>query len=152
MNFFILSSASLGFKFILILRASNTSAEPQFEETALLPCLATFTPKLAKTIAAAVEIFNEFCPSPPVPHVSTVFWSASTFVAFSLKTKIPPANSSLVSPFFERDSNISMIALSLYFPSISSLKRVLLSSNERFLPFFKISIKFVILISYKIFN
>ena len=86
---------------------------------------------LAKTIAAAVEIFNEFCPSPPVPHVSIVSRSALTLLALSLKTNIPPANSSLVSPFLIKASNISIIALSSYFPSIKSKKRDLLSSKER---------------------
>ena len=62
--------------------------------------------KNAKTMADAVEIFKEFCPSPPVPHVSMVFKSALTLLAFSLKTKIPPANSSLVSPFFISASKI----------------------------------------------
>ena len=42
-----------GFQSILIFKASRTSAEPQLDETALLPCLATFTPLLAKTIAEA---------------------------------------------------------------------------------------------------
>ena len=93
----------------MIFRASNTSAEPQFDETALLPCLATFTPKLDNVIAAAVEIFKEFFPSPPVPQVSIVFSSDLTLEAFSLKTKIPPANSSLVSPFLRSNSNISII-------------------------------------------
>ena len=55
-----LSSASFGFKLIFIFKASKTSAEPQLDETALLPCFATLTPVLAKTIAAAVEIFKEF--------------------------------------------------------------------------------------------
>jgi len=44
----------------LIFKASNTSADPQLEDTALLPCLATLIPKLARTIAEAVEIFKEF--------------------------------------------------------------------------------------------
>ena len=60
---------------MFIFKASNTSAEPQFDETALFPCLATFTPILANTIAAAVDIFNEFNPSPPVPQVSIVLES-----------------------------------------------------------------------------
>ncbi len=45
---------------LLIFKASSTSADPQFDETALLPCLATLTPILDKTIAAAVEILSEF--------------------------------------------------------------------------------------------
>ena len=104
-----LSSASSGLKLIFIFKASKTSAEPQFDETALLPCFATLTPMLAKTIAAAVDIFKEFWPSPPVPQVSIVFVSAETFVALLLKTKMPPANSSFVSPFFIKASRISII-------------------------------------------
>ena len=72
--FLYFSSTSFGFKLIFIFNAPRTSAEPQLDETALLPCLATLTPILAKTIAAAVEILSEFCPSPPVPHVSMVFF------------------------------------------------------------------------------
>ena len=34
LNFLMFSSTSLGFKLILIFKASNTSAEPQLEETA----------------------------------------------------------------------------------------------------------------------
>ena len=86
LNFLIFSSTSCGLRFILILSASNTSAEPQFDDTALLPCLATFTPILANTIAAAVEMFKEFWPSPPVPHVSIVVSSVITLFALSLKT------------------------------------------------------------------
>ena len=86
LNFLILSSTSFGFKFILILKASKTSADPQLEETALFPCLATLIPILDKTIAAAVEIFKEFWPSPPVPQVSIVSGSALTLFALSLKT------------------------------------------------------------------
>ena len=53
-------SASSEFKFIFIPKASRTSAEPQLDETALFPCLATGNPMLAKTIAAAEDIFREF--------------------------------------------------------------------------------------------
>ena len=65
----------------------------------------------------------------------------SADVLESLKIKIPPANSSLVSPFFKRYSKISIIKSSLYLPSISSLNKALLSSKERFCPFFKLSTK-----------
>ena len=95
---------------------------------------------LAKTIAAAVEIFKEFWPSPPVPQVSIVFGSAETFVALSLRTKMPPANSSFVSPFFIKASRISIIWFSSCLPSIKSENRDLLSSNERFWPCFNLLI------------
>ena len=76
-------STSFGFKFISIFNASSTSADPQFDETALLPCLATLTPILESVIAAAVDIFKEFKPSPPVPHVSIVYGFDLTFVAYN---------------------------------------------------------------------
>ena len=53
--------------------------------------------------------------------------------------------------FFIRDSNISIIEFSSYFPSIKLEKRVLLSSNVRFCPFFNSSTTLLILVSYKIF-
>ena len=51
--------------------ASRTSAEPHFELTERLPCLATRTPAPATTNAAAVEILKVPMQSPPVPQVST---------------------------------------------------------------------------------
>ena len=51
--------------------ASSTSAEPDADETARLPCFATPAPAAAATSAAAVEMLNVLAPSPPVPAVST---------------------------------------------------------------------------------
>ena len=51
--------------------ASSTSAEPEADETARLPCFATPAPAAAATIAAAVEMLIVLAPSPPVPAVST---------------------------------------------------------------------------------
>ena len=56
--------------------ASSTSALPQREETARLPCLATGMPAPAATRAAAVEMLKVPLPSPPVPQVSTRPWRA----------------------------------------------------------------------------
>src|ERR1700680_2120163 len=50
--------------------ASRTSAEPQRELAARLPCLATLAPAAEATIAATVEILKVSQPSPPVPQVS----------------------------------------------------------------------------------
>ena len=47
------------------------SAEPEREEAARLPCLATAQPQAAATSAAVVEMLNVPDPSPPVPAVST---------------------------------------------------------------------------------
>ncbi|OBJ07180.1 hypothetical protein A5625_16890 [Mycobacterium sp. 1465703.0] len=48
------------------------SAPPDNDEAARLPCLATGTPAAAATIAAIVDRFTVFTPSPPVPTMSTV--------------------------------------------------------------------------------
>ena len=52
--------------------ASSTSAEPDFDVIARLPCLATGTPAAATTSAAVVEMLNVPEPSPPVPTTSIV--------------------------------------------------------------------------------
>ena len=51
--------------------ASSTSAEPQAELAARLPCLAILTPAPAATKAAVVEMLNVPRESPPVPTTST---------------------------------------------------------------------------------
>ena len=52
-------------------RAVKTSAEPDLDEAAIEPCFTTRAPAAVVTIAALVEIFTEFLPSPPVPTGST---------------------------------------------------------------------------------
>src|SRR5690606_39704597 len=49
--------------------AERTSADPVFDESARLPCLATGTPHPATTNAAAVEMLKVPEASPPVPQV-----------------------------------------------------------------------------------
>ena len=73
-----------GSKLIFIFNSSKTSPDPHFDETALFPCFATLTPMLANNKADAVDIFNVFIPSPPVPHVSIQLF-ISTLLDFSLK-------------------------------------------------------------------
>ena len=51
--------------------ASSTSAEPERDDCARLPCLATRTPAAATTSAAMVDTLMVPRPSPPVPQVST---------------------------------------------------------------------------------
>jgi len=76
----------------------STSAEPLRELTARFPCFATRAPAAAATIAAAVEMLNVFEPSPPVPHVSTMFAgiaspSVNTRVACRRIMRANPASS-----------------------------------------------------------
>src|SRR5919204_653579 len=80
--------------------ASSTSAEPQADETARLPCLATPAPAAAATRAAAVEMLIVLAPSPPVPAVSTrSSRRGRTGRACSRIASAQPAISSAVSPF-----------------------------------------------------
>ena len=67
----IISAACSGVSAIGTPSASSTSAEPEREEAARLPCLATAQPQAAATSAAVVEMLNVPEPSPPVPAVST---------------------------------------------------------------------------------
>ena len=49
-----------------------TSCEPERDDCARLPCLATTTPAPATRNAAIVETLTDREPSPPVPQVSTI--------------------------------------------------------------------------------
>ena len=88
-------------------RASSTSAEPQAEVMARLPCLATGTPAAATTKAAAVEMLKVLLPSPPVPQVSTAPAGASTRSTRSRIAAAKPASSSTVSPRIRRATSIA---------------------------------------------
>ena len=78
-------------------RASRQSAVPHWEEAALLPCLATFTPPDAATSAEVVEILKLCALSPPVPTISSTSIPVSTRVAWSRIAAAQPAISSVVS-------------------------------------------------------
>src|SRR5215470_13803362 len=79
-------------------RAVNTSADPDFEESARLPCLATGTPQPATMSALAVEMLKLPEESPPVPQVSIVPGGASMASAFARMIRAAPVISSTVSP------------------------------------------------------
>ena len=59
-----------GLRSILTPSAASTSAAPDFDDSARLPCLATGTPAPATMSAAQVEMLNEPDASPPVPTTS----------------------------------------------------------------------------------
>jgi hypothetical protein len=80
--------------------ASITSADPEDEETARLPCFATAAPAAAATIPAAVEMLSVRAPSPPVPAVSTRSVRVGrTATTWSRIASAQPAISATVSPF-----------------------------------------------------
>lgn len=77
---------------------SRTSEAPDAEEAARLPCLTTFAPVPAMTIADIVEMFTVFAPSPPVPTMSTVRPGTSMTFACSYIVRTSPVISWTVSP------------------------------------------------------
>ena len=78
--------------------ASSTSAEPDLDDSARLPCLATGTPHPATTKAVQVEILCVPLASPPVPQVSMASCGAETGAAFSRMMRAAPVISSTDSP------------------------------------------------------
>ena len=78
--------------------ASSRSADPQREEAARFPCLATRAPAPATTNAAAVDTLNVSAPSPPVPHRSTTL-PAAIGSAWRSITAQQAATTSGVSPY-----------------------------------------------------
>ena len=63
--------------------AVSTSAAPERDDSARLPCLATGTPAPATMSAAQVEILNEPEASPPVPTTSIASGGAATRSIFA---------------------------------------------------------------------
>ena len=79
--------------------SDSTSAEPLWLVARRLPCLATFTPPAAITIAAAVEMLNVPLCDPPVPQVSMTPskpWSIVTMC--DRIDRAAPTNSSTLTP------------------------------------------------------
>src|SRR5439155_973841 len=78
--------------------AASTSAAPERDERARLPCLATATPAPATIKAAQVEMLKEPEASPPVPTTSIASGGAATRSIFSRIAVTAPVISSTVSP------------------------------------------------------
>src|SRR5260221_8178901 len=89
---------SSGLRSILTPSAPSTSAEPDFDDSARLPCLATGTPAPATIRAAQVETLYEPEPSPPVPTTSMASGGAATLVILARMVLAAPVISSTVSP------------------------------------------------------
>ena len=78
--------------------APSTSAAPERDDSARLPCLATGTPAPATISAAQVEMLNEPEASPPVPTTSMASAGARTRSILSRIAVTAPVISSTVSP------------------------------------------------------
>ena len=87
-----------GLRSIFTPSAASTSAAPERDESARLPCLATGTPAPATIKAAQVEMLNEPEASPPVPTTSIASGGAATRSILSRIAVTAPVISSTVSP------------------------------------------------------
>ena len=83
-------------------RASRTSAAPQADDAARLPCLTTGTPAAATTTAAIDEMLTVCAWSPPVPTTSTAGSGTATRRACRSIASASPAISAAVSPLARR--------------------------------------------------
>ena len=99
--------------------ASSTSCEPERDDSARLPCLATTTPQAARMNAAMVETLTEPEPSPPVPQVSSsTGLSVSTRSMRGRIARAAPTISSTVSPFMRSAASKAPICAGVASPSM----------------------------------
>ena len=100
-------------------KAANTSALPDLELTARLPCLATLAPQAANTKATAVEILKVPKPSPPVPQVSIKGerWGVIGVMRLRIAKAAPPI-SSLLSPLQRKATKKAAIWTGEQWPSM----------------------------------
>src|ERR1700737_4547655 len=87
-----------GARSILTPSDASTSAAPERDDSARLPCLATGTPAPATMKEAQVETLTEPEPSPPVPTTSTALGGALTRSILPRIADTAPVSSSTVSP------------------------------------------------------
>src|SRR4029079_3855442 len=112
----------------------STSAEPEREEIARLPCFATGTPAPATTKAAQVEMLKVPLPSPPVPQVSMAPSGARTVSTLARMARAAPAISSTVSPRTRSPMTSALICAGVAAPDITRSKASAASSWVRLLP------------------
>src|SRR5947209_11656488 len=87
-----------GGRSILTPSEDSTSAAPERDDSARLPCFATGTPQPATMNDAQVETLTEPDPSPPVPTTSTASGGALTRSILARIADTAPVISSTVSP------------------------------------------------------
>src|SRR4051812_16240400 len=87
-----------GLMSILTPSEASTSAAPERDDSARLPCLATGTPAPATMNEAQVETLTDPEPSPPVPTTSTATGGAFTRSILARMAETAPVISSTVSP------------------------------------------------------
>src|SRR6185369_3682932 len=119
---------------ILTPSACRTSAAPDLDDSARLPCLATGTPAPATINAAQVEMLNEPEASPPVPTTSTAPGGALTPSILERIVVTAPVISSTVSPRTRSAMSKPPICEGVASPDIMLSKAPAASSRVRLAP------------------
>src|SRR5690348_1636129 len=115
-------------------KAESTSAAPERDDKARLPCLATGTPAPATMSAAQVEILNEPEASPPVPTTSIASGGACTRSILARMTLTAPVISSTLSPRTRSAIRSPPICDGVASPDIICSKAAAASSRESAAP------------------
>src|SRR4051812_40739221 len=123
-----------GERSILTPSAAKTSAAPERDDSARLPCLATGTPTPATMKAAQVDTLTEPEPSPPVPTTSTASAGASTRSILARIAVTAPVISSTVSPRTRSAINNPPICEGVASPDIMLSNADAASSRDRVAP------------------
>src|SRR5271154_1830151 len=118
-----------GLRSILTPSAASTSAAPERDDKARLPCLATGTPAPATISAAQVEMLNEPEASPPVPTTSMASGGAWTRSILARMAVTAPVISSTVSPRTRKPINSAPICDGVASPAIICSKAAAASSR-----------------------
>ena len=119
---------------ILTPSEDNTSAAPERDDSARLPCLATGTPAPATMNEAQVDTLTEPEPSPPVPTTSTASAGASTRSILERIAETAPVISSTVSPRTRSAINRPPICEGVASPDIMLSKADAASSRDSVAP------------------
>ena len=114
--------------------ALSTSAAPDFDDSARLPCLATGTPAPATMNAAQVEMLNEPEASPPVPTTSIASGGAFTPSILARMVVTAPVISSTVSPRTRSAISSAPICEGVASPDIMRSKADAASARVRLAP------------------
>ena len=123
-----------GVRSILTPSEASTSAAPERDDSARLPCLATGTPAPATMKAAQVETLTEPEPSPPVPTTSTASAGALTRSILPRIADTAPVISSTVSPRTRSAINSPPICEGVASPDIMASKAEAASSRDSVAP------------------
>ena len=113
---------------------ARTSAAPERDDSARLPCLATGTPAPATMKEAQVETLTEPEPSPPVPTTSTASAGALTRSILPRIADTAPVISSTVSPRTRSAINSPPICEGVASPDIMLSKADAASSRDSVAP------------------